>query len=126
DGVEAEDVLVELVWIEPASELARPLLRDEVPKALAAHPEDALVVREEAKDHLQDRERRILEPEQEDLRVLVEQRDHLARLGSQPVRRRRRQVDVREYDDTLADRPPHLVAELRDHRADRALELTGR
>ena len=64
-----------------AAELAALALRDEVPQPVRGDAEQADAVREQVLDHLRQRERRVLEPEPDELGVLVEQRDDLARLG---------------------------------------------
>ncbi|MBS1122075.1 MAG: hypothetical protein H6Q90_4303 [Deltaproteobacteria bacterium] len=94
DRVDSGDVLVEIVRIEAAPELAGLALGDEVAQAIARDADDRFPVREQVLDRLGQRERRILESEPQDLRVLVEQRDDLARLGAEPAAAAARGEDV--------------------------------
>ena len=69
-------------------------------------------VREQVLDHLRQRERRVLEAEPDEFRVLVEQRDDLAGLAGQAALAGGEQIEVRQHDDAALDRAAHGVAEL--------------
>src|SRR5688572_11104729 len=77
-------------------------------------------MREQVLDDLRQRERRILEAEPDQLRVLVQQRDDLARLGGESALARRQQVEVRQYEDAPLNGAAYGLAQLRDHGAEHA------
>src|SRR4029079_4100309 len=116
----AGDALVKLPRGEVAAELARFLLRDQMPESAAADAEQPIPVRKQVLDDLRQREGGVLEAEPDEVGVLVEQGDHFPRFPGEPALRRGEQIEVGQHDDSLLDGPADRVAELADHRAHEA------
>jgi hypothetical protein len=114
--VDPREVLVQPEGVE-LRRVHRPrlALRHDLRQRLARDPRDLPPRREHPLDHLGHLEARVAEAQENRLRVLVEQRDRLARLQREPRVRRGQHVEVEEHHRRLDDAAAHRVGELLEH-----------
>ncbi len=111
-------MLIQIPRIELAAKLAALAPGNQMPQPIAPQSDQAHTMRKEILDHARQRKRWILKTKPNQLRVLIQERNDLARLGRQSALTGCQQIEVRQHHDAPLHRSANRVAQLRDHGAD--------